>query len=451
MTAAPATPSGGRVLPRRTVLRGAGALGAAALVPWTPACGTSDDALTFYFAANPEEADARMRIVAAFEREHPEVRVRTILAGGDPTQQISTFCAGGRCPDVLMAWEFNFAGLADRGVLLDLNGLLERDRRFAAALHADSHPALYETFGFKGGQYAFPEQWSGAFLFYNTRIFAEAGVPPPPGRWDQPWSFDEFLATATALTRRSGNGRVTQWGFVDTWSAPYSAALFGMNNGTPWAVPRVNPTHLNFDDDDFLAGIQFYADLANVHRVAPAAADTQSISTMGLFTAGKAAMALGGHWRYQTFVHAEELEFDVAVLPTGPGAAAKGRAARSAIGSTGLAIAAGSRRREQAWEFLKFATGPVGQSLIAESGLFVPVLRSAIASPGFTAAHTGISNLAVLTGGPEHSEGLPITPDWQKVHALMDRAIGPVLRGSRPASSLKHGLTPQIDEVLAAP
>ncbi|MCV7384650.1 sugar ABC transporter substrate-binding protein [Mycolicibacter longobardus] len=432
------------------MLRGAGAIGAAALLPWTSACGRDDDALTFFFAANPEEADARLRIVNAFQREHPDIRVRTVLAGGDPTQQMSTFCAGGKCPDVLMAWEFNYAGLAERGVLADLNTLLDRDREFAARLRADSIPALYETFGFNGGQYAFPEQWSGAFLFYNTRIFAEAGVRPPPGRWDKPWTFGEFLDTATALARRSANGRITQWGFVDTWSPPYSAALFGMNNGTPWAVPRVNPTHLNFDDDDFLAGLQFYADLANVHRVAPAAADTQSMSTMGLFSAGKAAMALGGHWRYQTFAQADDLDFDVAILPTGPAAAAKGMAARSAIGSTGLAIAADSRHRDQAWEFVKFAAGPVGQALIGESGLFVPVLRSAIAAPGFTAAHTGISNRAVLTGGPAHSEGLPISPEWQKVHALMDRAIGPVLRGKRPATSLKTGLAPQIDEVLAS-
>lgn len=442
--------SGAESLTRRSVLRGAGAIGAATLLPWTSACGSDDDALTFFFAANPEEADARMRIVNAFQREHPDIRVRTVLAGGDPTQQMSTFCAGGRCPDVLMAWEFNYAGLAERGVLADLNTLLDRDREFAATLRADSIPALYETFGFNGGQYAFPEQWSGAFLFYNTRIFAEAGVRPPPGRWDKPWTFGEFLDTATALTRRSANGRITQWGFVDTWSPPYSAALFGMNNGTPWAVPRVNPTHLNFDDDDFLAGLQFYADLANVHRVAPAAADTQSMSTMGLFSAGRAAMALGGHWRYQTFAQADDLDFDVAILPTGPAAAAKGMAARSAIGSTGLAIAADSRHRDQAWEFVKFAAGPVGQALIGESGLFVPVLRSAIAAPGFTAAHTGISNLAVLTGGPANSEGLPISPEWQKVHALMDRAIGPVLRGKRPATSLKTGLAPQIDEVLAS-
>jgi multiple sugar transport system substrate-binding protein len=441
---------GGKEVGRRALLRGAGLLGAAALAPWPTGC-AADDALTFFFAANPEEADARLRIVEAFRREHPDINVRTVLSGGNPIQQVSTFCAGGVCPDVLMAWEFSYAGFADRGVLLDLNTLLARDRAFAAELRADSIATLYETFTFAGGQYAFPEQWSGNFLFYNKKLFADAGVKPPPTHWQQPWSFAEFLDTAVALTERNSNGRVNQWGFVDTWVPSYSAGLFGMNNGTPWSDPRVDPTHLNFDDDNFIDGVQFYADLANVHRVAPVASDTQSMSTMDLFSGGKAAMALGGHWRYQTFAQADGLDFDVTVLPTGPKARQQGEVARSNIGTTGLAIAASSRRKQQAWEFVKFATGRAGQRLIGESGLFVPVLRSAINSAGFAEAHPGVDNLAVLSGGPAHSEGLPITPSWEKVSALMDRAFGPVLRGKRPAASLKTGLSRQVDEVLVGP
>ena len=142
-----------------------------------------------------------------------------MLSGPDAMQQISTFCAGGKCPDVLMAWELTYAELADRGVLLDLNTMLARDPAFVAELSADSIAPLYDTFTFNGGQYAFPEQWSGNFLFYNKELFADAGVPPPPSAWEQPWSFAEFLDTATALTKRDRSGRVAQWGFVDTWAA----------------------------------------------------------------------------------------------------------------------------------------------------------------------------------------------------------------------------------------
>lgn len=425
------------------MLRGAGVLGAASLGLLSAGCG-ADDALTFFFGANPEEADTRLRIVDAFQRAHPGIRVRPVLSGPDPMQQVSTFCAGGRCPDVLMAWELTYAGLAGRGVLLDLRAMLARDQDFAAQLEADGTAALYDTFGFGGGQYALPEQWSGNFVFYNRALFAEAGLRPPPARWDEPWSFADFLAAATALTKRDGSGKITQWGFVDTWVPYYSAGLFGMNNGTPWCRPQINPTHLNFDDDAFIEGVQFYADLAGKHRVAPRAADAQSISTMDLFSSGRAAMALGGHWRYQTFHRADGLDFDVTVLPVGP----KGRGAQSNIGTTGLAIAASSPRKQQAWEFVKFAAGPVGQALIGESGLFVPVLTSAIRSPGFANAHTGIRNLAVLTDGPAHSGYLPVTPAWQKIDALMDREIGPVLRGTRPATTLKSGLSRTIDQML---
>jgi multiple sugar transport system substrate-binding protein len=211
----------------------------------------------------------------------------------------------------------------------------------------------------------------------------------------------------------------------------------------------VNPTHFNFDNDAFIEAVQFYADMANKYRVAPNASETQSMSTPDLFAAGKAAIALSGHWRYQTFIRAHDLDFDVTPLPIGP-ALPKGHAACSDIGATGLAISASSQRKEQAWEFVKFATGPVGQALIAESSLFVPVLRSALNSDGFLNAHRRLSNLAVLTEGPAYSEGLPVCPAWEKINALMDRNMGPVLRGSQPATSLT-GLSRAVDEVLRNP
>jgi multiple sugar transport system substrate-binding protein len=437
----------GRPFDRRTLLRGAGAIGAVSTALWSSACSSDDDALTFFFAANPEEADARLRVVDAFRRRHPDIKVRTLLSGPDALQHVSIYCAGGKCPDVLMAWEFTYSGLAERGVLLDLNTMLAHDKMFATELKADSVPSLYETFTYNGGQYAFPEQWSGNYLFYNKTLFAEAGVHPPPGRWNETWSFDGFLDAAKALTKRDRSDRVTQWGFVDTWAPYYSALLFGMNNGVPWSNPRMNPTHLNFDDAAFIEGIQFYADLANRHGVAPTASEAQSMATTDLFTSGHAAMALGGHWRYQTLDRAKDLDFDIAVLPIGP----KGHAAHSNIGTTGLAIAASSPRKKQAWEFLKFAAGPVGQAVTAESGLFVPVLRSVIHSDGFAQAHKRIGNIAVLTGGPGHAEGLPVTPAWPKIAALLDRNIGPVLRGARPATTLTDTLSRHIDEVLRTP
>ncbi|MET8797282.1 sugar ABC transporter substrate-binding protein [Nocardia sp. NPDC004568] len=433
-------------LGRREFLRATGGVGVSLAVAALGACDGDSDALTFFFQANPAEADGRQRVIDEFTRRNPDIRVRTLLSGPDPMQQMLTFCAGGKCPDVLMAWEQTYAGLADRGVLLDLNTMLDRDPAFAADLKSGGAAALYDTFAFEGGQYALPEQWSGNFLFGNRTMFDRAGLRLP-GRWEDAWNFTEFLEICRALTERDRTGEVLRWGFVDTWVPHYSAGLFAVNNGARWASPRTVPDRSDFSGAAFIDGVQFYADLANRYRVAPNPADQQSISAMDLFTQGRAALAMGGHWRYRTFSEAGDLDFDVTALPVG--AAVGG--ARSNIGTTGLAISAGSRHKEQAWEFLKFAAGPVGQAVIAETGLFVPVRDSAVRSPGFAAAHSDIRNLDILVDGPAHSAPLPVAVQWPRIDALMDRYIGRVLRGAAPATSLADRLAPEADEVLRSP
>jgi multiple sugar transport system substrate-binding protein len=80
---------------RRRLLRGAGVLGAALVTATLSGCDRTDDALTFFFQANPEEAAVRMRVVDEFQRRHPGIKVRMVRSGGDPMQQIFTFVRAG--------------------------------------------------------------------------------------------------------------------------------------------------------------------------------------------------------------------------------------------------------------------------------------------------------------------------------------------------------------------
>ncbi|WP_069159938.1 ABC transporter substrate-binding protein [Nocardia altamirensis] len=433
------------MLNRRTVLAGGAALGAALAAPALTGCDTDANALTFFFQAAPAEAQVRRQIIEAFGRLHPDIEIRVQLSGPDPQQQILTYCAGGKCPDILMQWE-SYSRFAALGVLQDLNVMLDKDPAYAAQLRADSTPNLYETFTFQGGQYVLPEQWAGIFLYYNRKLFDEAGLAPPPARWADAWTFDEFLNAAQALTKRDSSGKTTRWGLVDAWPVPrWSAAIFGMNNGASFFTPAIDPTRTNIDDDRFIEGFQFYADLSVRHRVAPLPADLQSQSALDLFIQGKAAMVLTGHWQYSGFLAMPDLDFDVTVLPVGP----HGQSAKSDIGTTGLGIATSSPKKDLAWEFVKFATGPEGQKAVAASGLFVPALKSARQSAEFAQSHTRIRNIEVLTDGPDNSNHLPVSPRWPQVDAAFTRFADRVLRGAAPASWFKSGPADELNRLLA--
>lgn len=443
---------------RRRVLKTAGA--AAVVAAAQPRLGTAQNVdfvpsrraqeleeaeLTFYFGANPQEAETRQTIIDAFMEKYPQITINPQVAEGNATQEIQIQFAGGAAPDILMAWELDYSGLATRGVYRDLNEFVENDAEFAEVIETDHIPELVAMFNWEGAQYVLPEQFAGVALFYNKAMFEAAGVEPPPADWtDTSWSWDRFLETAQALTIEDGD-RISQYGFVDAWWPPLSSAVIGTGNGGDWFDQYVNPSASTISDPNFTAAVQWYADLANVHRVAPTTEEMATQAGVEMFMAGRAAMALVGHWMYPAFSTTDGLDFELGVLPVGP----NGTTAKTDLGSTGLAISSQTEYPEHAWEFVKFSTGPEGQQLIAESGLFVPVLRSLAESDAYLGAHEAIENASVFTAGLENAVALPITPVWNEIVAVWDRETNRILRGEATAEEVHPALESEITSLLS--
>jgi multiple sugar transport system substrate-binding protein len=412
-----------------------------------PTSGTVSGTLTFFFGGAPDEVKTRQKVIDAFTAKFPKVTVKTKVAGSDPLQELLTACVGGSCPDVMMAWELLYPALAKRNVYLDLGPLIKADSAFSQQVVPDYSSVLLNTFKFSDRQVALPEQFAGIFLYYNRKLFEQAGVPVPSADWkDTAWNYDAFLSAAQKLTKRDASGKVTQWGFVDVWAPFLSAHVFAANNGVDWMSPAINPKKTNIGDPRFVKGLQLYADLINKYKVSPTSEQTGSVSTFDLFTSGKAAMALTGHWFYPAFSGAKDLDFEVAALPVGP----DGKSARSDIGTTGLAIAASSPNQKAAWEFVKFSCGPEGQKIIAQSGLFIPVLKSVANSADFSGAHSKIKNAKTLASAIENATPLPITPAYGNLEPAIIRETTQLLAGKQTAQQFADKLGPQIDSQLGA-
>ena len=172
-------------VPRRPLCRGLAA-GASRPPParWSSATGDSSCPVPpgttlryFTFIAAPDHLKDLDKIVAAFEKANPNIKVKVETAAYDDYfTKLQTTIAGGTAPDTFELDYENFVTYAGSGTLLDLPG--GRDDP------PTTPPSRSTTFKLDGKQYGLPESFSDVVLIYNKDLFDKAGVAAPDRRLD---------------------------------------------------------------------------------------------------------------------------------------------------------------------------------------------------------------------------------------------------------------------------
>lgn len=400
--------------------------------------------LRFYFGANPEEGRARQDVIDAFQKKFPQITIKPQFSEGDPLVELQTQFAGGDAPDIIMGWT-SYPGLAKRGLFMDLTPFLSEESTFLEQLTKDLSPLFLKMFQFEGKQMILPEQYTGVVIMYNKKLLDDAGVTDLPTSWDDAsWTYDAFLDLAKTLTKKDGD-RINQFGFTDSWWTPLTSLLFGINNGGAWFDnDYLYPTRCTASDPKLIEGVQFFADLANVHHVSPNAEQSQTQAGPDMFMASRAALTLTGHWMYRAFTSVEGLEFDIAPLPHGNDESVS----HTNMDATGLGIGSQTKYPRQAWEFLKFCAGTEGQNLEASSGLFVPVRTSSREGEEFAGAHTAIEHESVWIDSPDYGVQQPVSDFWNEIQPVWVRAVERITSGSAQAADELPKMETEINVIL---
>ncbi|CAN5822492.1 hypothetical protein BH23CHL8_BH23CHL8_21430 [soil metagenome] len=300
------------------------------------------------------ESTAWNERIDAFLALFPNVTVRRDERVGETYYTTSEAAlrqiAGGVPPDTLRAGDYFAAQLATRGALLPLDEFIAND----PDLNWDDFlPAARDSFTYDGQVFALPENAETYGINYNRTAFAEAGLPDPREQWDAgEWTLEAMLEAAKALT--TGEGVDKKWGFLhETWN---SENWIFYNGGK---VLEDDLMTVRIDEPAAYEGLQFAADLTNVHGVAPQPLQyTAERGPIAQFQDGTGRMYMLGGWYIANFVNdISDFEYFTAGPPIGPG----GKTSKVEI--SGYVILKDSPNPEVAWEFIKFITGPVGQRI----------------------------------------------------------------------------------------
>ena len=324
-------------------------------------------------SGDPAEQAAYETVVAAFEEQHPEidVQVEHIASEDDYLQRLAADFAAGTPADVIFLNYRRFASFANRGVLEPLGPRLTASSVVQASDFAA--PAM-DAFEFGGELVCIPQNVSSLVVYYDKDLFDAAGLPYPAAGW----TWDDFLATAQALTKDlDGDGTTDQYG-LGTDPVLIRVAPFIWQHGGELVVTESNGevVRLAVDSRPSTEAIEWFTELQTEHHVVPDRTAETAQDSESRFMDGTTAMFLQSRRPTPTFREITAFDWDVAPLPQDEEAA-------SILHSDGYCMPADAANKDAAWTFIEFANSAEGQGIIATTGRTVPSLTAVAESPAF--------------------------------------------------------------------
>jgi multiple sugar transport system substrate-binding protein len=360
----------GRLISRRSFLHaGASALAAGAVA----GCARDEPLppghvrLNFYTYGTPPEFVYlfQQQLVPAFEKLHPTIHVRVNYSLGDAgyDAKLLTLIAGRMAPDLIHVTQQNFPFYAARNVLMPLDDLLARDSELSAS---DFFPQVIDGMRFGGQQLGLPSGFSAICMLYNQDLFERFRIPFPHADWNR----DEFLDTCRGLTRDLDNdGHIDLFGTVNPSAYNRWPAWVWMNGGE---IMTPDLSRCVMDSPEAIEGLEFYVDLSKRHNVAPTPGQAMGQDGQDLFASQLIGMIADSRYAYKRFIRRRALPFgwDVAPMPRH-----KTRATTFIWG--GNCILRTTKYPAEAWEFLKFMSGPIGAEINIKAGNALPAYAQA--------------------------------------------------------------------------
>ncbi len=251
--------------------------------------------------------DARVaameQLIEGFEKENPGITVKmTHFPYADYRTKVAAAIPAGEGPDVVQL----FYGWLNDYKAAELIQPLPADAFPADQISSDFFPMVAAMR--EGDNYwALPTAVRSLALFYNQRLFDEAGIEGPPE------TLDELIETAKKLTKSDSAGNLTQVGITAGMNAQdhhwFREGLIRQFGGDPYTDDY---TKVNYNSDAGQKALDYYMSLVDEHKVS---AFGFMEEPQAAFKAGRAGMHIDGSFRIGSLNKTRGLKWGVAELP----------------------------------------------------------------------------------------------------------------------------------------
>lgn len=385
------------------------------------ACGgssqASSDTIT-YWASNQGNSleDTAAKLKPSLDRftEKTGVKVQLEVIGwNDLYNRILTAVTSGDGPDVLNIGNTWAVTLQETGAFEPVEGpLLEavggKDRFLKTS---------WSTGGADGKTPTSVPLYGLAYnMYYNPKMFKEAGIEKPPATWD------EFVADAKKLTKdTNGDGKPDQWGFTAAGASvsanSHQAFIRGLQNGGSLFDKDGKPT---FDSAAQVKGVKQWIDLMATDKVmSPSDAEiSDGAQKVDNLINGKAAM-LFDQSPVKNFEARGFTDWAVAPVPMMAAGASGPEGTQSHVAGINLSVFKNSKNKENAIKLAGWLTNDAEQVALNKAFRSLPVVSSVSSDAAFQTEEVKLKNDALAN----HALPMPLIAKEGQMETLTGTAI----------------------------
>jgi multiple sugar transport system substrate-binding protein len=362
---------------------------------------------------SPQRTDLLKQQVTAFEQANPGVTVEIVsLPWGQAFEKLLTMVQGGQIPDVVEMPERWLSLYATNGQLESLEPWL--------ANWEDTAQLTDRTLQFSrivdNKAYMIPYGFYIRALFYNKKLFQEAGLSGPPQ------TLDEFMTAAQKISAMPGKSGYCLRGSKGGFSGWYMF-MATMNGKGDWFTEDGTST---FNEPGAVKGFQFLVDIYQKGYAPKDSVNWGFNEIVAGFYSGTCAML--DQDPDALIAIAEKMDksdFAVAPMPLGP----SGKSFPT-IGYAGWSMFSASQHKDDAWKLIAHLSNAKSNLEWAKFVGVIPTHKGADMDPAFTGENyagwfTELNDPKYqLTAYPSHLEKLGYLFDVMSVETSQKALLG---------------------------
>ncbi len=354
-----------------------------------------------------------------------EKKVLTSILSGNPADVISLVAPVPR-------W-------ASRLALTSLDEFIKKDNFDSTEIF----PALWQEVKYNNKTYAIPTHTTSYALFYNKKLFREAGLDEnkPPETWAQVIEYSEKLT-------KSENGKYVQVGFVPTYGNVHTSILMANQLGAEFLTAEGTKSRL--DNPQLVKSMNWVVDYLNnydIDKITTFKSGFGIADQHGFIKEKIGMMVLDYSFLNQIELYKSGLDYGIAVIP-----AFEGCHTSSMLGNFWVAIPRGARNKNQAWEFIKYVAGKEIQledALQLDKTLF-PGNVLAAGDPAFI---VGDTDKLIFLKQMEFAKSPSVVPlahgtFWREFLAARERAVYKLQSSKEALSQGNKVIQTELDDAI---